>query len=118
MQNVDCDVKGRSMKPKNQLTQEIDLVDRFDLRGLGVMTLPKNQGYCGAPYAFAAVGSLEAFWNRAKMGIPNIGFSEQQIIDCSPDNNGCYNGKGYWSLIYAKVGEGLVINTRYPYMGR
>lgn len=39
------------------------------------------QGYCGASYAFSAMGALEGAWALANDEL--VSLSEQNIIDCS-----------------------------------
>jgi len=45
---------------------------------------------CGAHWAYAAIGNLEAFHNKYFSG-KNRTFSEQQVIDCS-GGAGCGTG--------------------------
>lgn len=65
----------------------------YDLRELGKVPLVRNQGACGACWAFAALGALET--KAALQGLgSNSTFdtSEQQLVDCVS------NANGFWSL--------------------
>ena len=46
-----------------------------DWKDYGKISPVKNQGTYGSCWAFSAVGSLEAFWNIKKLGVPNTTFS-------------------------------------------
>jgi len=75
----------------------IDIND--DIRGpvidwdsQGMVTYVKDQGLCGASYAFAAVGATESM--SAIYFKQLIGLSSAQIVDCSQTfgNNLCDSG--------------------------
>ena len=58
-----------------------DLEDYFDWRDSGIVTPVKNQGSCGACWAFAAIGALESdatYWTGSEVLL-----SEQNLIDCT-----------------------------------
>ena len=58
-----------------------DLEDNFDWRDSGIVTPVKDQGDCGACWAFAAIGALESdatYWSGSQVLL-----SEQNLIDCS-----------------------------------
>lgn len=74
----------------------------FDYKTVGKMTEPKNQGYCGAMWAFAAVGSLEGFWNKNDLGAKNKTFSEQFILDCNLMALGCDGGNPGFAFDFSK----------------
>lgn len=58
MVDTDCTPKEPApAKKHNKLLNELP-PKSFDWRNIQVLTEPKNQGYCGATWAFAAVGSL------------------------------------------------------------
>ena len=88
----------------------------WDWRGVkGAVTSVKNQGGCGSCYAFAVVGVTESMHMITKGSYyPNL--SEQQIVDCSNDNNGCGGGWMWRAMRYIRD-NGLVGETTYPYKG-
>ncbi len=67
-----------------------DLPSSWDWRTMGGMTPPKNQGGCGACWAFAAVGALESY-HKIQTG-EQILFSEQQCLSCNEYGYGCDGG--------------------------
>jgi C1A family cysteine protease len=50
----------------------------------------KDQGQCGSCYAFAATATMEGRY-AIKRGV-RVALSEQVIVDCSAQNNGCDGG--------------------------
>lgn len=65
----------------------------FDWRDKGVVTPPRNQGTCGACWAFAATGVLESkYLLLAKNKSRDMHFSEQQQISCNGKQQGCSGG--------------------------
>lgn len=55
--------------------------ESVDWRTKGAVTSVKNQGQCGASYAFSAMGALEGAQALATGNLKAL--SEQNIIDCS-----------------------------------
>lgn len=64
--------------------------DRVSWIEQGAVTAMKNQGSCGSCWAFGAVGSLEGVYKR-ETGVLRA-FSEQQVLDCTYDRDGCQGG--------------------------
>lgn len=74
----------------------------IDWASFGAVTPVKNQGSCGACWAFSATGALEGL---SKIGYNNLqSFSEQQLIDCSASygNQGCSGGMMTFAFKYVK----------------
>ncbi|CAD6191846.1 unnamed protein product [Caenorhabditis auriculariae] len=63
-------------------------VSDLDYRQRGIIGPIKNQGKCGASYAFATVSVVEAMAAKQGRGL-NV-LSEQHLVDCVPD--GCFGG--------------------------
>lgn len=72
----------------------------------GKLTPVKNQGDCLSCYAFAAVGTLEAYVAIRK-NTTATAFSVQQIVDCCLYARGGCSGcrGGYHYLAYAYIGR-------------
>ena len=90
----------------------------YDWRTYELWTEPKNQGYCAASWAFSAVGVLEGYWTKNRLGIPKMTFSEQQLIDCDNKNSnrGCNKGMARIVWVFLKDTSGLTSDKFLPYI--
>ena len=89
--------------------QEVDWVKK------GVVHEPKNQARCGSCWAFSTNGALEAAFAIFK-NEKDLDLSEQELVDCSKENNGC--GGGLMSLAYDYILEkGIHDSKDYKYTG-
>ena len=69
---------------------EASLPTSIDWRDQGGVVAVKDQGQCGSGWAFAAVAAIESsYWKQTGL---LSGFSEQQLIDCTVNFNGCCSG--------------------------
>lgn len=96
------------------LNSKAEVPDELDWRKVeGRVSEIKNQGSCGSCWAFASTGGLEG-----QMKVRNATFqtlSEQDLVDCSPNDGGCDGGfmtSAYEDL--AKLG-GIESERAYPY---
>ncbi|XP_047308205.1 ervatamin-B-like [Impatiens glandulifera] len=91
--------------------------ESIDWRKLGAVTPIKNQGSCGACWAFSAVGAVESI-NQIKNG-KLVSLSEQQLVDCDVDgtNNGCNGGFMDDAFDFIVKNKGLATEEVYPYIG-
>ncbi|KAF8383160.1 hypothetical protein PRIPAC_72302 [Pristionchus pacificus] len=87
-----------------------------DWREKGIVTAIKNQGQCGACWAFATTGSIEG--QLAKSGKNLTSLSEQNLVDCSVQNLGCDGGNTAWAMSYVKSNGGIDKEVSYPYKAR
>lgn len=66
----------------------------YDLRTLGEVTSVKDQGDCGACWAFATCAAIESAW--LKQGFPAADLSEDHFTDCHGFDEGpCEGGSFY-----------------------
>nr|CAH0102895.1 unnamed protein product [Daphnia galeata] len=75
-----------------------------------------DQGECGSCWSYAAITALE--FNTCRKSGAQISMSEQMLVDCDPNNNGCRGGDytGAWQYIQ-EVG-GAMKSVDYPYISR
>lgn len=84
--------------------QSLSLPTELDWRnkdGKNWMTSVKNQGSCNSCWAFAAIGTVEAYSNIYFRHLVNFDLSEQELVSCSTQN-GCGGGYIYSGLDYIK----------------
>jgi C1A family cysteine protease len=77
------------------------------------MTVVKNQGSCGSCWAFAACGQFEA--NIKRFDNVTRDLSEQWMVNCDPNSNGCSGGWCPNNLFRTK---GAVYEADVPYKGK
>jgi len=105
----------------NTMSFDVNAPVNIDWRTKGVVTDVKNQGGCGSCWTFGTAETLESYWALA--GNPLTVLSEQQILDCTPNPNGCGGTGGCEGgtveLAYARiiVMGGLSTEQDYPYQG-
>lgn len=87
--------------------------ESLDYRTLGAVTAVKNQGGCGACWAFSAVANIEGQVALKKK--ISITLSEQQLIECNKNKQGC-NG-GLMTSAFGSVVDigGIESDIVYPY---
>ncbi|CAI5454793.1 unnamed protein product [Caenorhabditis angaria] len=86
----------------------------FDWRDQGKLTPVKNQASCGSCWAFATVAAVEA-QHAIKRG-NLVSLSEQEMVDCDQQNNGCHGGYRPYAMDFVKR-KGLETEKEYPYKG-
>ena len=106
--------KGRGLRSSNNLK------DAVDWKSLGVVTDVKNQGGCGSCWAFAATAGMESV--KAINDGELIGLSEQELVDCSSEEDGNYGCQGGWpknavTKYVKKKRGGICSDVDYPYTG-
>ncbi|XP_010523123.1 PREDICTED: ervatamin-B-like [Tarenaya hassleriana] len=89
-----------------------NLPENVDWRTQGAVTPVKNQGQCGACWAFAAVGAVEGLTKIATGNL--VSLSEQQLVDCDTYQKGCRSGFPDRALQYI-IKNGIASDKDYPY---
>jgi C1A family cysteine protease len=80
----------------------------------GVTTPIKNQGQCGSCWAFSATETVESANLLAGKGSVPHG-SEQEIVDCDANDDGCNGGDPREALRWVVQQRGLDTESCYPY---
>ncbi|XP_037917239.1 cathepsin L-like [Hermetia illucens] len=96
----------------------VDIATSVDWRKAGAVTPIKNQGYCGACWAFSTTGALEGQHFRKNGSL--VSLSEQNLIDCSYGfgNYGCRGGTETRALNYVIRNHGIDTEQSYSYVGK
>jgi len=84
-----------------------------DWNAKGAVTTPKNQEDCGACWTFSTTGAVEGAV-QIKTG-KLLSLSEQQLMDCSTQNQGCQGGVMDYAFAYVIKNGGLCAESDYPY---
>merc|ERR1712070_356630 len=82
---------------------------------MGAVTPVKDQGSCGSCRAFGTLGEVEAKHKQTTGATVNL--AEQQLVDCSKQNNGCNGGRPDYALTYLS-GKPIYTTSSYAYTAR
>ena len=115
--------KMNGYKPELKTTSNDDaielsienLADSVNWVEQGAVTPVKNQGQCGSCWAFSTTGSVEGAEFLATKKLQS--FSEQQLVDCSKQNNACNGGLMDYAFKYIETAP-LMLEADYPYTGK
>jgi cathepsin L len=97
------------------------LPGHVDWRDMNVISNVKDQGQCGSCWTFGTTETIEAYYAQKHNGALPV-LSEQEILDCTPNPNGCGGTGGCeggtGKLAMAKLIElgGQTSEWKYPYI--
>jgi len=96
---------------------DVEQATGIDWVARGKITEVKNQGQCGSCWAFSTTGALEGRYAVAQNAAP-VELSEQELVDCSTQNNGCSGGLMDYGFAYVASHNGLCLEKNYGYTAR
>lgn len=101
---------SRVMPEVNDVEDSINWVDR------GAVTPVKNQGMCGACWAFSAIAAIEgARYVEGKGELELQSLSEQQLLDCDYQDHSCLGGLMDTAFTFGESVDGFCSEEDWPY---
>jgi len=107
---------GLIAAPTGQKTANLSHIaapSSYDWREHGAVTPVKNQGQCGSCWSFSTTGTAEGAIAIATGNL--VSLSEQNLMDCNYNNNGCNGGYPEYALDYIIRNGGIDTEADYPY---
>jgi len=95
-------------------TGDDSLPSSWDWRTQGGVSPVKNQGPCGSCWAHSAIANIESLY-AIKYGAVRQ-FSEQQLMDCDYEADGCIGGNQEEAFTYLMGAGGAESLSAYPYL--
>lgn len=109
-------LKGERRQTPFMHGTKTDLPTSVDWRKNGAVNPIKNQGRCGSCWAFSTIVGVEGI-NKIKTN-QLVSLSEQELVDCETDCNGCDGGLMENAYEYIKETGGVTSEQTYPYSAR
>ena len=100
----------------DRMSRQSALPTSVDWRARGYVNRIRDQGSCGACWAFSTVASLEGQYKNVTGEL--IEFSEQDLIDCDSSNTGCNGGYAFKAFKYLQKIGGIQGGKEFPYSAR
>ncbi len=89
-------------------------IKSIDWRSKGVVNPIRDQGQCGSCWAFTSIGAIESHV-AINYGVL-LKLSEQNLVDCALDRDGCGAGNNFLAFDYIKSNGGIDTQASYPYI--
>ena len=108
-------LRDRELRTDPQFQVSGSFPQTFDWRKKGAVSYVKNQQQCGSCWAFSTTGVIESSWFLAGHNLTTV--SEQEIVSCDPNDDGCDGGDPRSAMKWLIDSEGgwITSETDYPY---
>ena len=92
--------------------------DALDWRDSNIVNAIKDQAQCGSCWSFSTIQATESGWAKNKGTLLRL--SEQNLVDCDTNDEGCNGGlmDNAWKYVIAHQGGKFQLEDDYPYTGK
>ena len=92
--------------------------ESLDWRDSNIVNPIKDQAQCGSCWSFSTIQATESGWAKNKGTLYSL--SEQNLVDCDTNDEGCNGGlmDNAWKYVIANQGGKFQLEDDYPYTGR
>jgi hypothetical protein len=99
--------------PSPALSSSAPAPSSMNWTALGMVTAVEDQGQCGSCWSFSTTGVVESAWAIA--GNPLVPLSQQALVSCETDCQGCGGGWPYLAIDWLAT-QGAYTDASYPYV--